>query len=271
MPPRIFLVGPVLLVGELVLVWLCENARPLRRQTCAKWARAKVNVAMAIAGGLAMSVLYGPIVFSAIVFSSRHGLGLLRLLALPSALRWLRWPLSFLLLDYTLWVWHRLTHRVPLLWRFHAIHHADLDLDVTTALRFHAGELVASVPYRALQGLVFGIDLAPLLAWEIGVLLCAQLHHSNIRLPLRLETQLQRVFITPRLHGTHHSIDADEVSANFGTMLSLWDRLHGTHLWRGDQQPRVIGIPEARAPLSGWQALRMPFTRQPLPVPERRE
>lgn len=262
--PLALALGPALVVGAALLFLVLEQARPLRPPTQPKLHRIGVNAVVAGVGGLAMSLAYGPVVFGAVELASRHGWGLLRMMGVGS--RW-RALLAFVLLDYTLWIWHRLNHRVPLLWRFHAMHHADVDLDTTTALRFHAGELLASVVYRAAQAVVLGVDLAPLLAWELTVLVAAQLHHANVRLPVRLEGLLRRVIVTPRLHGTHHSVLPAETNVNFGTMLTVWDRLHGTHAWNGETQPAAIGIPEARGGLTLWQTLALPFTRRPLPIP----
>ncbi|MEO8796630.1 MAG: sterol desaturase family protein [Polyangiaceae bacterium] len=262
--PLALAIGPALIVGAALLFLLLELVRPLRPPTRPKLRRIGVNAVLGGVGGLVMSLAYGPIVLGAVELASRHGLGLLRVTDVGP--RW-RALAAFVLLDYTLWIWHRVNHRVPLLWRFHAMHHADPDLDTTTALRFHAGELLASVPYRAAQVLVIGVDLAPLLAWELAVLVVAQFHHSNVRLPVKLEDLLRRVIVTPRLHGTHHSVLAAETNVNFGIMLSVWDRLHGTHVWKGEAQPSAIGIREAPGGLTLWQALVLPFTRRKLPVP----
>jgi sterol desaturase/sphingolipid hydroxylase (fatty acid hydroxylase superfamily) len=160
-------------------------------------------------------------------------------------------------------------HRVPMLWRFHAAHHADLDLDVLTAWRFHFGELLASVIFRAATAVVLGVDLVPLVLWEMATLGFTQFHHSNVRLPVRLEQALRLVLVTPRIHGIHHSIDAADVSSNFGTILSIWDRLHGLHRWRLEPV-RPIGLPQLRDPdeVTLLRSLALPMSRIRLPPPE---
>ena len=110
-----------------------------------------------------------------------------------------------LLMDYTLYVWHVLTHRVPALWRFHAVHHIDLDLDASTAVRFHFGELTLSTPWRVAQVVVIGTSPLALSIWQTGLLMSILFHHSNVELPLAIERRLGRVFVTPRMHGIHHS------------------------------------------------------------------
>jgi len=241
----------------LVLI-AAERRRPLRRVTQSKWRRVAVNIAFAAVGGIALALAYGPIVIGTAEQARRAGFGLVRWVRLPAAAQAL---LSFVLLDYTLWIWHLLNHRVPLLWRFHAAHHVDLDLDASTALRFHAGELVLSVPFRALQVALIGVDVPILLAWETVLLVATEFHHSNVRLPLRAERALRAVLVTPRMHGIHHSIVPGEVNSNFGTLLTAWDRLHRTFVHGVPQGRIVIGLAEYRDPerLGLLRSLALPF------------
>ena len=241
----------------LVLI-AAERRRPLRRVTQSKWRRVAVNIAFAAVGGIPLALAYGPIVIGTAEQARRAGFGLVRWVPLPAAAQAL---LSFVLLDYTLWIWHLLNHRVPLLWRFHAAHHVDLDLDASTALRFHAGELVLSVPFRALQVALIGVDVPILLAWETVLLVATEFHHSNVRLPLRAERALRAVLVTPRMHGIHHSIVPGEVNSNFGTLLTAWDRLHRTFVHGVPQGRIVIGLAEYRDPerLGLLRSLALPF------------
>ncbi len=135
-----------------------------------------------------------------------------------------RSALAVILLDYTLWIWHWLNHRVPLLWRFHAAHHADLDVDASTAFRFHIGELLLSVPFRALQVAFIGVEVPVLLFWEALLLVATEFHHSNLRPQLSFERWLRLGIVTPRMHGIHHSIAPTEVNSNFGTPLARGSR-----------------------------------------------
>jgi sterol desaturase/sphingolipid hydroxylase (fatty acid hydroxylase superfamily) len=244
--------------AAFVVLVAAERWRPLRRVTQSKWRRVAINIAFAAVGGIALALAYGPIVIGTAEQTRRAGLGLLRWVPLPAAAQAL---LSFVLLDYTLWIWHLLNHRVPLLWRFHAAHHVDLDLDASTALRFHAGELVLSVPFRALQVALIGVDVPILLAWETVLLVATEFHHSNVRLPLRAERALRAVLVTPRMHGIHHSIVPAEVNSNFGTLLTAWDRLHRTFVRGVPQASIVIGLAEHRDPdrLGLLRSLAFPF------------
>ena len=134
--------------------------------------------------------------------------------------------LGFLLLDYTLYLWHWLNHRSPLLWRFHAVHHVDLDLDTTTGVRFHVGELALAACFRAAQVLLLGVDAATLRIWQRLLFVSVIFHHSNLELPSEVERLLAALVVTPRMHGIHHSTRAHEAESNYSSLLSCWDRLH---------------------------------------------
>jgi sterol desaturase/sphingolipid hydroxylase (fatty acid hydroxylase superfamily) len=255
-------------LGAVALIALLagERARPLRQVTQSKWRRVVVNLVFAIMGGGAVVLIYGPLVIGPAERARQAGFGLLRWLHLSA---WASALLAFILLDYTLWIWHLLNHRVPLLWRFHAAHHLDLDLDASTALRFHPGELLLSVPFRALQVAVIGVDVPVLLAWEAALLVATEFHHSNLRLPLKFERGLRALLVTPRMHGIHHSTLPAEVNSNFGTLLTAWDRLHRTFVHGVRQRDIVIGLSEYRNPdqLRFLPSLAFPFTSGLRPRP----
>jgi sterol desaturase/sphingolipid hydroxylase (fatty acid hydroxylase superfamily) len=181
-----------------------------------------------------------PVVSRVSVAVERRGWGLLKRLRLPV---WLEVAAAVLLMDYTLYVWHVLTHRVPALWRFHVVHHIDLDLDASTAVRFHFGELTLSTPWRVAQVVVIGTPPLALSIWQTGLLMSILFHHSNVELPLWLERRVGRVFGTPRMHGIHHSQVADETNSNWSSGLTLWDWLHGTLRLNVPQRAIAIGVP----------------------------
>jgi sterol desaturase/sphingolipid hydroxylase (fatty acid hydroxylase superfamily) len=151
---------------------------------------------------------------------------------------------DILLLDYALWIWHWLNHRVAFLWRFHRVHHVDRDLDTATGLRFHFGELALSVPFRIVQVLAVRPDPLALTIWERMLMISIVFHHSNTRLPLALERQLARVFVTPRMHGIHHSDVLDETNSNWASLFTIWDQLHGTFRLDVPQEAITIGVPK---------------------------
>src|SRR6476646_8496959 len=130
---------------------------------------------------------------------------------------------SVLLMDYAYWWWHWANHMVPFLWRFHNVHHTDLDMDVSTAARFHFGEMMFSIVFLSGAVVLFGITPLSLIVFFIGLEAATLFHHSNWRLPVRLERLLNRVMVTPRMHGIHHSIVERETNSNWGTIFCWWD------------------------------------------------
>jgi sterol desaturase/sphingolipid hydroxylase (fatty acid hydroxylase superfamily) len=261
--------GGALVVGAFgALVWL-ERRRPLRAGREPKLRRSARNLTVAAAGAAALRLTEAPLAGRLTALVERRRSGLLKLARLPA---WLEVAAAVVLLDYTLYLWHVLTHRVPWLWRFHVVHHVDLDLDATTAVRFHFAELAASVPWRAAQILVIGVSPLSLSVWQTLLMLSILFHHSNVRLPLGLERGLSLLLVTPRMHGIHHSTVREETDSNWSSGLTLWDRLHGTLRLDVPQAAVDIGVPAYREPdevgLSAMLAL--PF-REERPAWEARE
>jgi sterol desaturase/sphingolipid hydroxylase (fatty acid hydroxylase superfamily) len=186
-----------------------------------------------------VQLLEAPVVMPVARLAAARRWGVLAMLPLP---RVVKTALALAALDYTLYLWHVLVHRSPALWRFHAVHHADRDLDALTAIRFHFGELIASVPWRAAQVALIGVPPATLQAWQTLTLMSVLFHHSNTRLPAGVERALRLVVVTPRLHGIHHSRRGDEMNANWSSGLSIWDRLHGTYRDDVPQDAIDIGV-----------------------------
>jgi len=221
------------------LLWF-ERKRPLRRWTESPRRRNLRNLAVAALSAAAIQLTERPVTqrLTAVVESRRWGV--VQRLGLPP---WLEVTAAVVLLDYTLYVWHVLTHKVPVLWRFHEVHHADRDLSASTALRFHFVEMVLSVPWRAAQVVCIGAGPLSLSAWQITTLVAILFHHSNAALPIGLERRLCRVFMTPRLHGIHHSTVEDETNSNWSTIFSWPDYLHRTIRLDVPQQVIEIGAP----------------------------
>ena len=171
--------------------------------------------------------------------------------------------LKILLLDYTLWWWHRANHHT-FLWEFHRAHHLDPDLDVSTGIRFHPGELALASLFREAQIRVLRIDERSLLIWQRMLLVSILFHHSNTRLGDAVERRLSRLIVTPRMHGIHHSTVRDETDSNWSSLLSWWDFLHGTFRLDVPQDAITIGVPAWQDPreLTLGRILAMPFRRQ---------
>jgi sterol desaturase/sphingolipid hydroxylase (fatty acid hydroxylase superfamily) len=176
---------------------------------------------------------------------------------------WLEAIIAFILLDYTNYLWHILNHKIPLLWRFHLVHHTDADLDVTTALRFHFGEIIGSVFFRGAAVVLVGVSPLLVLIYEIFFEACTQFHHSNTKLPLKVERALNMLIVTPRMHGIHHSVVRSETDSNYSVIFSFWDRIHRTIKLHIPQQQVVIGVPmySNHQELTIGFLLKLPFTK----------
>jgi sterol desaturase/sphingolipid hydroxylase (fatty acid hydroxylase superfamily) len=250
-----------LIFGALAAVLWLERRRPLRRQTQDKLRRDGRNLAMSVLTAAAVRFTEKPLTAPLAKKVHERRWGLVPRLGLPPALEV---ALAAVLLDYTLYIWHWLTHRVPLLWRLHRVHHADLDLSGSTALRFHFVEMMLSAPWRAAQVVTIGATARSLSVWQTMTLLAILFHHSNIRLPMALERRLCRVLVTPRMHGIHHSVVKEETNSNWGTIFSVPDYLHRTIRLDVPQERIEIGVPAFRDPkeLRFADLIRMPFEEQ---------
>ena len=249
--------GTPVLAAVGVGVFIYETVRPLRRRTRPRPERWPVNVGLALPSLVGLRLLLLPGMVGLTRWAGQHRWGLLPRLALPAPVRTLA---ELLILDYVAYSWHRLLH-APLLWRFHRVHHNDLDMDLSTGWRFHAAEMAASLPYRGGVPALLGVRASTLLAYEVAFEAGTAFHHSNARLPIALERRLAPLLVTPRVHGIHHSVVHRETQSNYGVMLTLWDRLHRTMRFNVPQQDITIGVPAYPNPaeLSISQLLRMPL------------
>lgn len=234
---------PLLAIGSLAsLLWL-ERQRPLRRSVLPPAARARENIGIGIGAALVAAAVEAPLTNRIAGAVERARIGLvprLRLGRLGERVS------ALLLLDYTLYLWHVLLHRMPALWKWHRVHHADPDLDVSTAMRFHAAEMASSLPWRVVQVLLIGVGPATLDLWRRLTLAEVLFHHANLRLPDAAEAVLGYVVMTPRNHGIHHSDVAAHQQSNLSSGLAVWDLLHGTALRDVPQASITIGLPAER-------------------------
>lgn len=231
------LFGGILAVGTFAALYVFERRRPLRRQIEPKETNAARNLAIASLAGLTVNFFEKPATDRLTGFVETRRFGLLKIFRLPKILEIV---FAVVLLDYTLYGWHVLTHKVPFLWRFHQIHHADLDLTTSTAIRFHFGEMFVSIFWRGAQVLFIGVSPEALKIWKTFLFLSVLFHHSNLRLPENFENKLEKLFMTPRLHGIHHSDDEREMNSNWSSGLTIWDFLHKT--FRKDVRQSEIRI-----------------------------
>jgi len=240
---------------------LAEWLAPLRPTVESKLRRIVRNLS---AGGISlalMTLLQAPLLQPVASWIVRDRIGLLQIVEWP---RWVETVVAIVLLDYTLWWWHWASHRVTFLWRFHLVHHIDRDMDASTALRFHFGELALSIPVRAAQMLLIGVDPQSLWLWQTILFGSILFHHANVRLPFAIERLLVRLIVTPRMHGIHHSDLKDETDSNWSSLLSVWDVVHRTFRFDVPDTRIVIGVPAYRdqRDVTIGKILTMPFRRQ---------
>lgn len=228
-----------------LLLFLAERRWPLRRPRAALLARLGVNVLVAAMALAAAGTVVRPLVLRLLGLGEERPFGLLGWLALPPLLEA---AIAFLMLDLSFYWWHRANHRVPLLWRFHNVHHFDPDLDLSTALRFHFVEIAFSAAFRVAQVVVLGLGAGVYWAYELCFQANTLFHHSNVRLPISLERALNKLMVTPRMHGIHHSQVEREAMSNYGVLLPWWDRLHRTLRLNVSQQSIEIGVPAYSRP-----------------------
>ncbi|HXH74670.1 MAG TPA: sterol desaturase family protein [Bacteriovoracaceae bacterium] len=218
-------------------------------------------MALAGVGALSLRFVFFPLVFLVSQWGETKQIGLSHYWGFTG-------PISFFLiilfLDYSLYFWHWLNHKVRFLWRFHNVHHVDLDMDVSTASRFHFGELIISSLFRSVQVLVFGVAPETLIVYEVLTTLSTQFHHSNISLPMGFEKQLNKIFVTPRMHGIHHSIVREETDSNYSTIFCFWDRLHASLKINVPQEEITIGVASYRdqKEITFLKSLLLPFKKQ---------
>ena len=212
-------------LAGLVVLLLLEGAHPffeLFRERSDRGRHAVRNLVLGAVNSVIVAVVFAGLWVAAAEVAEARGWGLLRVIALPG---WLHAALAVLLLDVWTYAWHRMNHRVPFLWRFHRVHHSDAQMDVTTASRFHTGEIVLSSALRIPLILALGVTAWQLVLYETLMFAVVQFHHANIALPPRVEAVVNKLIVTPAMHKVHHSRWQPETDSNYSAMLSVWDRL----------------------------------------------
>lgn len=198
---------------------------------------------------------------SVALWAQGHGFGLFNQISLPL---WAEILTTFLLFDFALWLQHLLTHKVPLLWQFHKVHHADPDIDVSTAIRFHPGEIAFSVLWKCGWVVMLGASAPIVLAFEAWLAANAAFNHGNLALPNWLDRPLRWLLVTPDMHLVHHSDLRDEQQRNYGFALTVWDRLFGTYQNESilGRDKQAIGLAELQCtePTKPGYSFKLPLT-----------
>jgi sterol desaturase/sphingolipid hydroxylase (fatty acid hydroxylase superfamily) len=248
-------------LGVLLLMVLWEVAAPRRPQTIGRLLRWPNNLGLVVLDTVIVRLLFPLAAVGMAFLAETKGWGLFNLVHLPS---WIAMVAAVLLLDLTIYGQHVTFHAVPWLWRLHRMHHADLEFDVTTGLRFHPGEIVLSMLIKLAAVLMLGAPPLAVLVFEVVLNATSMFNHGNVRLPSAIDRVLRLIVVTPEMHRVHHSIDRRETDSNFGFNLPWWDRLFGTYRTQPalGHERMTIGIPAFRDPRELrldrmlWQPLR---------------
>jgi sterol desaturase/sphingolipid hydroxylase (fatty acid hydroxylase superfamily) len=253
--------GCFLTVLTAMALW--ERIAPRRSLALPRSTRWFSNLGLMVLGSVAARLLMPVAATGVALFAARQGSGLFNQIAAPA---WVALVVSVVALDAAIYLQHLMFHAVPILWRLHLVHHADVDFDTSTGVRFHPIEIVVSLLIKCAVILLLGPPVAAVILFEVLLNATALFNHGNVRLPRALDRRLRWLVVTPDMHRVHHSVHGDETNSNFGFNLPWWDRLCGTYR----EQPRdghsgmIIGLHEPRDPrlvarLSG--VLRLPFLR----------
>jgi sterol desaturase/sphingolipid hydroxylase (fatty acid hydroxylase superfamily) len=230
-----------------VVMCLWEIASPRRVLSVSKLQRWTHNLGLLLLNSLVLRVLFPAAAVGIAYTAAASGWGLFNRVDLPY---WLEVLVAVLLLDLAIYLQHLMMHRVPLLWRLHRVHHADLDIDMTTGSRFHTLEIIVSMLIKWAVIFLLGPALLAVLIFETLLNGMAVFNHANVRLPGTMDRLLRLLLITPDVHRVHHSILRHETNSNYGFNLSIWDRAFGTYIDQPEKghSAMTIGIPEFRDP-----------------------
>lgn len=225
----------------IVLLWTIESTAPLVRGREKHGRHYGVNLLLGLANAVVVSLLLAGALLAATVWAETHHFGVLHWLALPA---WAAWPLAIVFIDFWQYCWHVMSHKIPFLWRFHKVHHADAEMDASTGVRFHTGEVFLSTLSRIAVFPLLGLELQHLAVYELLALPVILFHHSNIGISARTDRLLRPFIVTPFIHWVHHSNYQPETDSNYASLFSIWDRIFGTFQLREDPRSIALGLEE---------------------------
>jgi sterol desaturase/sphingolipid hydroxylase (fatty acid hydroxylase superfamily) len=253
-------------IGLFTLFAMLEAYAPRRARRQPRQTRWFTNLSIVVIDSIALRAMAigAPLLaIGAAIDAQSLGIGLLNTIALPI---WAKIVLAVLILDLAIWAQHMVSHKVPLFWRFHQMHHADRDIDVSTALRFHPFEILGSMLVKIAVVYALGAPPVAVLVFEIILNATAMFNHANWRLPLGLDRALRLVLVTPDMHRVHHSNIRSECDSNYGFALSIWDRIFGTYIAQpsAGHDEMTVGLKwqDNQPSKLGW-SLMLPFRRKP--------
>lgn len=243
-----------------VILAALEAIFPRKKRSMPRGQRWRTNVIIIIVDSVALRLM-GPVAaIAAASYAAQNGIGLFNWTSLPG---WLEFVLALIIFDLAIYAQHVISHKVPLLWALHKVHHADRDIDVTTAVRFHPVEIILSMLYKSVLVFLVGPSVLAIFTFSLLLNLFAMFNHANLRLPLSVDRILRLFVVTPDMHRVHHSTLVKETDSNFGFSIALWDRLFGTYTAQpaAGHDDVVIGLDEYQSdhPNELWWSLLLPF------------
>lgn len=221
------------------------------------------NLSMVVLSSVALRIVFPAAAVGTAIYAQSQGWGLFNAVDAPL---WMAGIVCFIILDFAVWLEHYASHKIPLLWRIHRMHHSDQGFDLTTALRFHPLEIVLSMVWKAAVIIALGAPVVAVLIFEIVLNGMAMFNHANANVPKPIDRLLRTLLVTPDMHRVHHSAIMRETDSNYGFNFSFWDRLFGVYI----DQPKlghdkmIIGLEEYKGPKTaslGW-SLALPFRRR---------
>lgn len=251
-------------LGILILLSGLEFMIPLAKRRISRPNQWFTNLSIVLLDNLTLKIVFPLLAAGVAKYAHENGYGLFNIISTPY---WISFILSLIFLDLLIYTQHVMMHKIPLLWRFHRMHHSELGLDATSALRFHPIEIVISMLIKMSFILIMGIPVAAVILFEILLNGLALFNHSNIKLPDIIEKALRQIVITPEVHWIHHSELPFETNSNYGFNLSLWDRLFSTYIDKPTQDYKELrqGLREFgfNEPLNIAELLISPFKDYP--------
>jgi sterol desaturase/sphingolipid hydroxylase (fatty acid hydroxylase superfamily) len=241
---------PLIIFIALVVIFVLEGITPHYRGRTSRLGHALPHVLTALLNGLLTRFVLAGMTIHAINWAESNALGLTHWLSFSL---YTETVIVFVLFDIWMYFWHWLNHRVGFFWRFHRAHHADIEMDTTTALRFHPGELILSTFVRMPVLVLLGMSFVQLVFFETLLNLSTLFHHSNLAVPERWDRLLRFAIVTPNMHRVHHSVEPAETNSNYTSLLSVWDRLYQTLRTRENTRLITIGLSQFRE--KKWQRL----------------
>ncbi|MFK8067602.1 MAG: sterol desaturase family protein [Gammaproteobacteria bacterium] len=237
--------GAFLIVLTIMIVW--EIKRPRRKNDQKRKTRWPVNFGLMILGAVLVRITVGGIVYQSAVIAAEKNIGLLNWFDFQNLISVI---LTLIILDLIIYGQHVASHKIPMIWKLHQVHHTDLVYDTSTGIRFHPIEIFFSLLIKVIAVFIIGATPVAVIIFEVVLNTCAVFNHGNVKLPLSLDKQLRKILVTPDMHRVHHSIHRDETDSNYGFSISIWDRLFGTYIDqpRDGHEEMTIGLDYFREP-----------------------